>query len=371
MAAVAIAFAAGQWGQGETPAPQPTPVAAAGEVIDSPSLVALKMVDSNVGWALDAHLGEIFAVVRTDDGGRTWRDVSPNHHVNAAFFLDRDHAWALIVQRVGASAEVQARVYWTQDAGRSWKAGSVLDGAYPMGQLTFADAQHGWFAQTRRISDGSQEVAIFRTADSGLTWRQMSATIADDRASETERLPESCHKTFLVLDRARGFATGSCRGGLPFLFRTEDGGATWRRQVLLVPGESGQVGVCVCSVSGPTFPTANDGFIAVWGDVRAVYATHDGGVTWQQAGWPADAGPSGIKFVDALHGWLSDARDIYGTTDGGATWTHLSRVLDGGPLSFISPTEGWAWLRHGWEEKGPAALVHTTDGGRTWAVVNP
>jgi photosystem II stability/assembly factor-like uncharacterized protein len=358
--------------QGATAAASATSVA--GDLVVQPALVTLAMADSTAGWALSAASTGNFMVVRTADGGRTWRDVSPlpgqTCDINAAFFLDSDHAWALVV-RPGPDGEPQDRVFWTQDAARTWREGPVLGGAFAFGQITFADAQFGWFAQDREGAEGMQSIALFRTADSGLTWRQMTATIADDRASETQRLPESCRKDFLMLDRARGFATGSCQGGLPFVFRTEDGGATWRRQVLLVPGESGQVGDCRCGISGPTFPTANDGFLAVSGDLRVVYATHDGGATWQQAGWPVDAGPSGIEFADALHGWLRDGRSLYGTNDGGMTWTLRSQILDGGPLSFSSTTDGWAWLRHGWKQQGPSVLAHSTDGGRTWAPVNP
>ena len=361
---------------GSSPAPSTTPASIQGALVESPSLFALKMADATNGWALSAVRPGNFIVVRTGDGGRSWRDASPlqgeSRDVNAAFFLDRDHAWALVVQRAAQTAEAQARIDWTQDGGRSWREGPVLGGPYPSGQIVFADAQHGWFAQHRGGSNITMDVALFRTADSGLTWRQMSATIDDDRAAETEQLPASCIKTFLVLDRARGFASGSCQGRLPFLFRTEDGGATWRRQLLPAAGQDGpNAGPCFCGIGGPVFPTANDGFLVVTGDVRMVYATHDGGLTWQPTSYPLDTNAGGIEFVDPLHGWLRDGRALYGTANGGATWTLFSQVLDGGPLSFISSSEGWAWLRQGWEETGPPALIHTADGGKTWKPVVP
>jgi hypothetical protein len=55
------------------------------------------------------------------------------------------------------------------------------------------------------------------------------------------------------------------------------------------------------------------------------------------------------------------------TTDSGQTWTYLKTVNWVGQFSFIDETHGWAVARSGDE----IALVNTTDGGRTWDIIEP
>ena len=154
----------------------------------------------------------------------------------------------------------------------------------------------------------------------------------------------------------------------------------------------------------------------------AVFATTDGGATWNEQSVPQGTGQLwSVSFADRLHGWACGWGIILGTSNGGATWTaqysdpdfdymsvdcsdathawaagqHLSMVGDilqddGGAVSIVATTNGSTWsaqatdatgyaygmdfvdATHGWIMTGCFAsmdgiVLATTDGGATWA----
>lgn len=121
----------------------------------------------------------------------------------------------------------------------------------------------------------------------------------------------------------------------------------------------------------------------------AVWHTSDGGESWQSASQVQPPTQEGLRlvqltFVDPEHGWLLGQiypgmnqvyAALYATSDGGNTWQIVSVPLPSAgspetklpgsyslpfgdqPLTFISPLTGFA---------GSDKLYATQDGGRTW-----
>src|ERR1700690_590018 len=82
-----------------TPTP-PEPVTAApprlsAPISSAPAFTAIHMLDAVNGWAITDT-----GVVRTNDGGATWHDVTPSRVTKLGFgttfdFLDSNHGWVV------------------------------------------------------------------------------------------------------------------------------------------------------------------------------------------------------------------------------------------------------------------------------------
>ncbi len=93
----------------------------------------------------------------TDDGGQNW-DIEA-FPATAAYFLDRQHGWAL-----------GKDIFWSEDGGQTWQPRKSVIWE---GDFNFLDAEHGW-----AIARSGTEVALVRTADGGATWSLIEPIIA-------------------------------------------------------------------------------------------------------------------------------------------------------------------------------------------------
>jgi photosystem II stability/assembly factor-like uncharacterized protein len=379
----------------ETGGPAINPIAhlAAGQPV---TVTAIHMLDAATGWAVaaggagdpDDHL------LRTTDGGATWRDVTPPENNDPAaplgkgattFFLDANTAWAAYYDRTAAPVTAPPVIWRTADAGETWTPSRPLAAQdasfYSPSDLVFVDSRNGWLLAHVDAGMMHDYVYGFATTDGGQAWEKIVDPFMDN-------LPMSCGKTGMAFVDARtGWVTGDCQGvqpGAPYLQKTVDGGPTWKPVELPPPTDqpdlftrddvgcgtyslttfSPQSAVLVvkCLFFGVD-PLRTDNFL---------YATTDGGKTWRSGSSPASA----VTFVNPDTGWALTAatsndptapRDLYQTQDGGQTWTKIKTVNWDGQLSFITNQEGWAVAKAG----DAAALVHTTDGGKTWKEVKP
>jgi len=360
------------------------------------TVTAIHMLDATTGWAAaaggvgdpDDHL------LRTTDGGATWRDVTPpeNNDPSAplgkgatAFFLDASAAWVTYYDRTAGPAVSSPVVWRTTDAGQTWTSGAALDmtdaAFYSPSDLVFVDAQNGWLLVHVDAGMMHDYVFVFATADGGQNWERVVDPFKDN-------LPQGCGKNSMVfVDANTGWVTGDCQGvqpGAPYLQKTTDGGRTWQFVELPPPADQpdlfkrDDVG---CGTYALTFFSPQSAVLAMkcllfTADPLRVesflYATTDGGRTWRSSTLPAEA----VTFLAPEVGWalaetVSDdpaaPRDLYQTQNGGQTWTKIRSVNWDGQFNFISEQEVWAVAKVG----DAIALAHTTDGGKTWREIKP
>jgi len=127
----------------------------------------------------------------------------------------------------------------------------------------------------------------------------------------------------------------------------------------------------------------NYGSQAVCYDHVVIFATSDGGRSWQES-QPIAVQPRSVQglflnmlFTDAQHGllWVRQVEprlpggpdfDLYATNDGGRAWRLISQAngVPGPCTGFVSPTVGWS-AGCGLDETS-ASLEITHDGGVTW-----
>ena len=355
-------------------------VTPAGRHIMAPAsgLTSIHMIDATQGWGLTSN-----AVLRTSDGGASWRNVTPSGFVvqgrSAAYFLDAGTAWVAATRR----GSVQSVVLRTADSGRTWAAAPL---APAVGQqfagiasISFIDAQYGWLLASLGAGAGSEGVQVFRTTDGGAHW--VSVSLSAGVTATPGSLPLGGLKSGLAFrDASTGWATGVVYGppGFTWLYITHDGGHTWSHQPLALPAAYRQG---MPAANPPRFDTPLVGILPLTlfgtgGQPAAdFYMTRDGGRTWASGTpLPYTSGNTGFSwdFVGADHGWAAWGRKLHYTTDGGRHWAvivpnvSLANVTE---LDFVGAHTGWALgsITHG--AVTSAFLLATVDAGRTWNTV--
>lgn len=367
-------------------------------------LLSTDMVNETIGWALDEK-----SLLRTVDGGQRWINVTPPGGQNAgrgieAEFLDANTSWIAVLN----DSEPQLIVFRTTDGWKSWEGTVVkkeakgdLYGVF----LDFIDPLHGWLMLEPEHGMSSRPGELYATIDGGESWSLVSSSA--NRGGQGH-LPFSGPIRFR--DASIGWLVG--RPGAAFtpdypLYITRDGGRSWQPQELSLPqgyGDAGSLDI----IAPPEFfpPNYEEGVLPVifvpkthqTMDYAIIpYITRDGGKSWQSAKPLRSWGV--MDFISANDGWIwtSEPRDsgstasvkgtLYSTNDGGETWKTiipdqaLQEFLEKGQdiqqLDFVTDKIGWALLKgpqvllktpeH--PNPPPTTLLKTTDGGRTWTLL--
>ena len=319
----------------------------------APNIADVEFVTPKIGF-LTSSTGQFdqepARVQRTTDGGHSWHDVwhRPSTSLSWIAFADRLHGY------VGG----RNFILRTDDGGRTWTSSRV---SLPRGLTKwtllaprFVTPSLG-FAVT---DPASFEGPVFlQTTDAGRHWQRVGG-------------PRFVRSVDFV-SATTGFALGT------ILYRTDDGGRSWR------PIGAPRVAYTLAAVD---FLDAKNGFVAggspavtEHGPSQAVFATTDGGKTWQRrfvnphSGFSAAGGNPFVelRFTDARHGWARTGLckccpsgpcggDLYVTRDGGRVW---SRRWHGLQLSTVGTRFAWATAACDFQ----CGLVwRTTDAGRTW-----
>jgi photosystem II stability/assembly factor-like uncharacterized protein len=370
---------------GERPraAPVTRPMPSAGRVRSRVALESLRMATRRVGWAVSVGRdGYPLTVVRTADGGLTWRDAGPpglsGQGLRAAFYSARD-AWVTWSRPFHPAWPV---TYKTTDAGRTWtRMGSIGIRAIGASAPDMVTGRLGWVTAGLGAAAGSSGMALFRTVDGGARWQLAELTTGHGRLARGA-IPFGCDKGDAVFSGPEtGWVAGSCAGGRPAFWVTRDGGRAWQYQSLPRPSGTEPLASCQCLLTPPVFVSPSDGALWILGEpafTAAAYLTRNGGRTWTPIRLPGSAVPVQTPdFANSQDGFVIGGqmvRDgqpaaperLYATTDGGAAWAvrSASPIPAQPALDFLTPSFGFATsIRY-----GPLRpyLLETTNGGATW-----
>ncbi len=232
----------------------------------------------------------------------------------------------------------------------------------------FLSANLGWTVDVDVTGISTKDVVIYRTGDGGATWKGVSLPWKDEGLANlvSMQFVDAQHGYFTV---GMGEATSRRPG---FFFATRDGGATWTK---LAAPYGGAI----------SFATATDGWLIGGGVNYArnlISVTHDGGHTWQDQPLVA---PSGLElsdrhigtpvFTSATNGVIAvnyGAEVVfYRSRDGGVTWLAgptfpVSQApltnRESLPIISLFGDDGWAMVAD--------VLYATYDGGVSWTPIH-
>ena len=337
-------------------------------------------------------------ILHTNSGVQHWTVVPPptgSDSIVEVAWVNAESARVLAINR-GVLDDVEhtypMTTWITDNGGATWTEGVPFNLLLETGQdpttrsdLHFVDPLHGWFFDTQDATVGAP-IIILRTVDGGIHWSIVSKTPATGRAAPGA-LPVSCEKYGMTfLNSTTGWVAGGCLNAPPFFYVTHNGGATWSPQAIDCGAN--------CYLDPPQFTSELDGYMTGQIGTAVLFATKDGGKTWQ----PRPSPPAfNLDLIDATHGVAlglngndNPAAILWRTDDGGMTWSEApngairgTEPTDIGQLDFIGPTTGWdvsiyvtsggGLLTNGqtpYPVPGPE-LWQTNDAGSTWTQVTP
>ncbi len=351
----------------------------------SVSLWSFQWIDEKNGWGIGVGREYLY---RTVDGGYTWLDVTPGDRsedqclmINSSFFLDEGQAWVVTEDCSSRSGTL----YRTQDGGETWESFPTL---FLHGSLYFTDSKQGRAAAGRGCRSENCDFELYRTEDGGETWT--SCAVRDPYHPGGSQLSR---KVQLLSDDEVKFqdqstiwvgGTGTEGTIVAALSLSRDNGQTWVRQEWPLPEHEKMMAVPF-QVGLPVFLNKKEGYFtasySLAGEsgeegrgVRALFATQDGGQTWEPRSTLLDLGTrlGAIDFVSPLDGFATCAGGLCATHDGGETWLPIPSNLQFDMQSnltliafdFLDTQSGYAII-----EELDAALYKTNDGGLTWQVL--
>ena len=364
----------------------PLPLLTAGQPLN---MLSLEMFDERTGWGIAGEEGQNRHILRTEDGGRTWIDVSPPELVSqvrgfgkpaTGQFIDWQTAWVSYPEVDFDRRLPGGNHLWkTVDGGRTWQYSAIvhrspyyLDSDEEHGPSIYpVDAQYAWAKVITIWQPRCGDWELFRTTDGGETWQYLREDrfYCPDSGMDflgRDHIWRIEHSNFNVVPELR-------------LSQSHDGGRSWQTTSLPLPGD--ESAIWRCEMSSPSLQSLTRGTVEVSCSTnegvgqRYSYSTNDGGKTWQirpiEHGDPEYVSPGQAWVLEPAMGEQGESPsrwDLSWTYDGGRTWTAAGTLGGEADIDFISSQVGWAVVR---PAEGGAQLLTTGDGGRSWEEIRP
>jgi len=329
---------------------------------------------SNVFYMAQVNGG----VWKTDDYGRTWNpifDHESTQSIGAIAVAPSDPNIVYVASGEGLhrpDLSVGNGIYKSTDAGKTWTHLGLRDGQQiPALVVDPRDPNKLIAAVLGHPYGPSEERGIYRSTDGGQTWQKVISKDENTGGSDVELDPSNPDIVYASMWEVR---EGPWEDGNEFngkgggLFKSTDGGGTWRQLSKGLPDDLSQIYVAVApSDSKRLYAT-----LAAASGKLAVYRSDDAGESWAQI--TDDPRPSGrigggdlpIPRVDPKN---PDVVYVASTVtmksiDGGKTWFGFRGAPGGDDYQnlWINPNNGNTILL----VSDQGAIV-TVNGGATWS----
>jgi hypothetical protein len=215
---------------------------------------------------------------------------------------------------------------------------------------------------------GSNYQGVWKTIDAGTTWTRTSMTNSDG-SSGCNGFDGRNWTMAVDPTNANIVYTVNGYGCLQGLWKTTDGGATWKSALPKTVSDQSTSDVYSIAIDPLNHLHILLGSHSLWSNGTAgVMESLDGGINWvlHSVGGSFGAGYY-VHFLGNSNTWLLATQydGLWRTTDSGSTWTKVSseNMSHGMSSVYRSSTTGV------WYTTTSRSILRSSDGGATWAAV--
>jgi photosystem II stability/assembly factor-like uncharacterized protein len=293
---------------------------------------------------------------KSADGGNTWKHIGlDNTRQIARVLVDPKNSEIVFVAALGHAygPNPDRGVYRSRDGGATWQ--KVLDKGDGVGAADLAfDSSHSkvmyatlwatrrppWYIYSPSIGPGG---GIFKSTDGGTTWRQLTAGLPSENfgRSGIAVAPSNSKRVYAIIDAKDGG-----------LYRSEDAGATWSKISgdNCVWGRGWYFGKIAVDPKNPDI---------VYVSNTALYKSADGGKRWT----PIKGAPGGDDYHQLWIAPEDSHRMIVGsdqgaivTVDGAATWSSWYNQSTAQLYHVAADYRYPYWLTGAQQDSGPVGV---------------
>ena len=324
-------------------------------------------------------------VWKTDDFGRTWRpifDDQPTQSIGDVAVAPSNPDIVYVASGEGLrrpDLSVGNGIYRSNDAGRTWTHLDALRDGRQIPQLAIDphDADRVFAAVLGHPYGPNEERGIFRTTNGGRTWSKVLYVDADTGGYDVAVDPSDPDIVYATLfaSRLAPWEDGNIYGATGGVFKSTDGGDTWRRLDNGLPKNLVQAGIAIArSRPKRLYLTFSTTVPSEYGTNKGMgfYRSDDRGESWTKAtDDPRSAMKIGGGDLPLAEVDPSDPDVVYScgivlakSTDGGRTWSSFKGAPGGDDYQnlWIDPGNSRVMLLAA--DQGTAITVN---GGRTWS----
>ncbi|MEN6560987.1 MAG: hypothetical protein ABFD52_09455 [Acidobacteriota bacterium] len=295
-------------------------------------------------------------VFKTVNAGTTWEpifDDQPTMSIGdlAVAESNPDIVWAGTGEaNIFRASEAGLGVFKSADAGKTWRR-MGLEGTYTIARVVIHPANPDivYVAATGHEWTANPDRGVFKTSDGGATWTKVLFVSDEIGANDLVMDPQAPDTLYAATwNRVRRRWSDPVPGGGDGLFKTTDGGRTWKPINNGLPDTAftGRIGIDLCRTRPST--------------LYAYVDNHTPGTEPPAGARDAYGRPLGRGIVGA---------EVYRSDDAGASWRKVSPP----GMDRFGGTYGWVFGQIRVDPNSPETvyimglgLSKSTDGGKTY-----